>query len=359
MMMKGMGKSIWSCAECEAKDADMRAVLTSMNQIKTKLNTIEKSQSDQEAERAKVLEGLKTVEEVAKRMGKIEEVQAKQEQKLTKHDEAIKKTTQRQEEDEQRIRKLEEQVKKVDHTGVNLRQCNAVVKEVREIEKRVKNVIVFNVPDSAGEDAEEKKNRDMEKVKSILGEIGISDIVLTDAVRIGKPGGRYPQQLLVTLQSEVERERIISKCRDHEPLKDGVFITRDRTYNQRQEAKLLRSEKENTEGGEEGRGSRGGGGGGSERGRGRPRGRGRGRGGGASRGARGGRINDSESRKRRNSGEVVRVSESEDDSKRQRTEAGGDEGGGGAVGGGGAEGGGEGGGTSDSMLGAVGGEPSF
>ena len=71
-------------------------------------------------------------------------------------------------------------------------------------------------------------------------------------------------------------------------LKNNAFITRDRTFNQRQEAKLVRGEKaENEEVGqpEVGRGGRGG------RGRGRPRGTGvKGGGGrGVGRGGRGGR----------------------------------------------------------------------
>ena len=39
-MMKGMGKSLWSCGECEAKETDMKAVLDSMRSIKSDLSTI-------------------------------------------------------------------------------------------------------------------------------------------------------------------------------------------------------------------------------------------------------------------------------------------------------------------------------
>ena len=132
-------------------------------------------------------------------------------------------------------------------------------------------------------------------------------------VRIGK-AGRHPRQILIVLRSGDECERILKKCRDGPKLRDDVFIMRDRTFKQRQEAKLFRIEKEKEEkNGEQPQpGSVRGGGG---RGRGRPRGRG-------GRGGRGGRFPDSASRKRRNSDDTEN-SNDVDESKRQRTGGGG------------------------------------
>ena len=130
-------------------------------------------------------------------------------------------------------------------------------------------------------------------------------------VRIGK-AGRHPRQILIVLRSGDECERILKKCRDGPKLRDDVFIMRDRTFKQRQEAKLFRIEKEKEEkNGEQPQpGSVRGG-----RGRGRPRGRG-------GRGGRGGRFPDSASRKRRNSDDTEN-SNDVDESKRQRTGGGG------------------------------------
>ena len=85
-MMKAMQRSLWVCRECEAKETDMKAVLQTVKSIKTELDTVTKRQKEQETERAKVVEGLKLVESVAKRMEKVEEKQEKQEQQLAKHE---------------------------------------------------------------------------------------------------------------------------------------------------------------------------------------------------------------------------------------------------------------------------------
>ena len=69
-MMKTMGKSYWTCNECEGKDADMKAVLELMKSIKTEPSSIKEGQAEQQAEREQVLEGLKAVEAVAKKTQK-------------------------------------------------------------------------------------------------------------------------------------------------------------------------------------------------------------------------------------------------------------------------------------------------
>ena len=310
-IMKSMGRSLWTCNECEGKDADMKAVLESMKSIKSELCTIKEGQAEQQAERAEqqaeraqVMEGLKAVQAVAKKLEKIETVQTKHEERLGKHDDAILRNTQKWEEGEERLKKLEEQMKKKpDQNVFDMRRCNAVVKEVREVEKRVRNIVMFNVPDSKEKEEKDREKEDAGKVEGVLKELGLEAIRPKNICRIGKVGGNYPQQVLVSLQTVDECESIIKKCGEGASLKDNVFIKRDRTYNQRQEAKFFRSEQ--TASGMVGQSETGGRGG---RSRGRPRGRGvggrggggRGAGvrGGGGRGGRGGKGNDSESRKR-------------------------------------------------------------
>ena len=73
----------------------MKAVLESMQSIKSELGTLKNGQAEQkaeqQAEREQVLEGLKAVETVVKRLERVEDVQEQQGQRLSTHDDAIKK----------------------------------------------------------------------------------------------------------------------------------------------------------------------------------------------------------------------------------------------------------------------------
>ena len=334
MMMKIRGKSFWTCGNCEAQDADMKAVVDSVNLMKkgqeeqkTELRAIKKGQEEQRAERVKqreerekVIEGLKVVEAVAKKLERIEEKQEIHEQRLSSHDDAIVKNTRKGEEGERRIKELEDRMEKLEKTEKTgeetseTRQFNAVVQEVREIERREKNIVVFNVAEPTEEEEEARNKADSEKISEILKELSCDDISPTRVVRIGK-AGRHPKQLLVILRSVEECDKVMKKCREGGKLKDDNFITRDHMFKQRQEARLFRVEKEKEERNE--LSSQPGTVRGGARGRGRPRGGGRGRGG------RGGRGADSASRKRRNSDETENPTDVDDESKRRRTGGGG------------------------------------
>ena len=105
MMMKIRGKSFWTCGNCEAQDADMKAVVDSVNLMKkgqeeqkAELRAIKKGQeehrmerAEQQAERKKVLEGLKAVEAVAKKLQEIETKQEKHDERLNQHEDVLEK----------------------------------------------------------------------------------------------------------------------------------------------------------------------------------------------------------------------------------------------------------------------------
>ena len=224
---------------------------------------------------------------------------------------------------------------KFDQNVFDLRRCNAVVKEVREVEKRVKNIVIFNVPDSKEKEEKDRGKEDERKVGMVLKELGFEAIQPKSIGRIGKSGGKYPQQILVILQTVDECEGIMKKYGEGVTLKDNVFITRDRTFNQRQEAKLFRTEQtlngtaaqSETEGrggrsrgrprggGAGGRGAGGKGAGGKGVGGRGGGGRGRG-GGGRGGGGRGAMGNDFESRERKRN---LSDESDEDEAKRQKT----------------------------------------
>ena len=184
-----------------------------MKLIKSELGTIRQSQEEQQTEREQVLEGLKAVEAVVKKLDRIEAVQETHEQRISTHDEEIKTNSLKREEGEKRIKKLEDQVRNIDPQTFDLRQCNAVAKEVREIEKRVKNVVFFNVPEAAGEEEENEeaqKKADREKVRDILKEMDLEDIWPSNVTRTGKTG-RHPKQILTTLKTTEDCERVMKK----------------------------------------------------------------------------------------------------------------------------------------------------
>ena len=102
-MMKVMGKLFWTCKDCEAQDADMKAVIDSVKLMKkgqeeqkAELRAIKKGQEEQRKERAeqqeewkKVIEGLKAVEVVAKKLEEIETKQEKHDERLNLQEDAI------------------------------------------------------------------------------------------------------------------------------------------------------------------------------------------------------------------------------------------------------------------------------
>ena len=327
-MFKSMGKSLWTCNDCERNAANMQSVVTSIKSMNTELSAIRKKQekqeveqSEQKEERKKVMEGLKVVEAVAKKLEQIEETQEKHEERLKGHDDAIEKNTRKGEEGEDRIKKLEERMEKIEKIGKkgnetdNHRQFNDVVQEVREIERRDKNIVVFNVPETTEGEEEERTKADGDKITEILKELTCDGISSSKVVRIGKTG-RHPKQMLVIFKSVEECEQVLRKSREGPKLKNDVFLTRDRTFRQRQEAKRFREAKENEERNQEMSAEQPQPVGGRGRGRGRSRG-----GGGRGRGGRGGRVTDSASRKRRNSGESETVTNVDEESKRRRTGA--------------------------------------
>ena len=239
-MMKAMQRSLWVCRECEAKETDMKAVLQTVKSIKTELDTVTKRQKEQETERAKVVEGLKLVESVAKRMEKVEEKQEEQEQQLAKHEVAINSNSRKCAEGEKKMKGLEDRMEKIeksDHNSFDMRQVNAVAKEVREMDKREKDLNFFNVPEAKEGEEDDVRREDGVKIKKIFQELGRGEIQPTDYRRIGKTG-KYPRKILMTLSKTEEGEKVMKRGREGPALADNIFITRDRTFNQRQEARL-------------------------------------------------------------------------------------------------------------------------
>ena len=307
-MMKKMGKSMWKCRPCEEKCKNLQSVLESLQQD---MITIKKGQEDQQAERVKVMEGLEQIKDVANKIDGIEKVQNENIARLDAHDDAIQKNTEKMKEMEKKANDMEQRVKSLDGETVNIRQTNAVVREIREIEKREKNLIFGNIPEPTQTEAGDRKKQDEERVDELLRELGVAELRPVKVIRVGQVG-RYPRKALAIFSSVEHCERVLEKA-EQVKLANDIFITRDRTYNQREEARLFRLEREKEE-------NEGNSGTQAERGRARRRGRPPGRDNGSVRGrgttkTRGGAKGPRgarESRKRKNS-------EDDDVAKRLRT----------------------------------------
>ena len=237
-MMRSIEKGFWSCKECESKNADLKAVLDSMKTIKTELGTIKEGQAE-------------VVEAVVKRLDRIEDVQEKQEKHLSAHEVAIKKNTKKVEEGDRRVTRLEEQVEKISQNmsgeAVMMRQTNAVVKEILEIEKCGKNLIFGNVPEPSSDNADDETAKDENQLSEIFKELGLDEIKPTKVLRVGKKA-HYPRKVKVIFRTQEDRDKVLDRG-ESVKLAKGIFITNDRTYNQRQEARLYREEKEREEAG--------------------------------------------------------------------------------------------------------------
>ena len=342
-MMRDLENSFWKCKECITKGKSLQSTLESIQhelstikkgqseqlgereKVIEELNSIKKGQEEAHAERRQVIEGLKKVEDIAKRMDKVEEAQAANKTRLDEQAETIRANTEEVEKVTKKTKELEGRIEKMDGEAPNIRQTNAVVKEIREIEKREKNLLFCNIPESTSTETEERIKHDKEKVMEIMKEMKIEDVKPLKVIRVGHEG-RYARKTLAIFKTMEECERIVRGAEDT-VLTNDVFVQRDRTYNQREEARLYRleREKEEREGIPMARGNRRGGARGTNP-RGRPRGRGSMRGRGAT-----GRLAGSasrarsDSRKRRNSDEGENAKRRKTGDERDETQKDGEE----------------------------------
>ena len=237
-MVRGLG--FWTCKECETKSSDMKAVLESMNSIKTELDTIKEGQAEQQVEREQVIVGLKAVEAVAKRMEVIEKTQTEHGERLREQEEVTKTHKEKIEKTEERTSAIEKRLEKMDSGAVNVLQTNAIIRELREIEKGEKKLIIANLPESKEEDSGERKKEDEKRVAEVFKGLKVENCKPLNVIRVGF-GGRYPKKVLVILRSVEDAEKILQSA-EKTTLPNDIWLARDRTWNQREEGRLRREE---------------------------------------------------------------------------------------------------------------------
>ena len=300
-MAKLMEKDVWCCGECEGKTAVMKTVLDKIETLHTEMVVIKKGQEGQQIEQERVLEGIKVVETVVKRMESIEKTQADQGERLLEQEASTRKINDKIQETDERTTAIEKRLAEIDSDAVSVRQTNAIIREMRQLEREEKNLVISNLPESIENEAEERKKEDEKRVSAVLAELKNEQIKPTNVIRIGRGN---PRKLLVIFRTTDECKRILQSA-EKATLQNDVWLSRARTWNEREEARLFREEK----GKEEAEGA-------APPQRGRPRGSGKGPGpsktGNGSVRGRSSRQDESGSRKRQRSGE-------EDNSKWRRT----------------------------------------
>ena len=247
-MMRNSGQALWECSSCGAKSADLKSVLDSIQNIHSEMVVIKQNQDGQKVEQERMLEGIKKVETVVKRMEVIEKVQADHGKRLDEQEVRTQKNTKNIDETEQRTSAVERRLERLEADGVSVKQTNAIIRELRAIDRADRNFLIANLPESKEEEAVARKKEDEKLVAEILKELNLEQIKPVKVLRVGF-GGRYPKKVLVILNSVEECEKTFRKA-ETTVLSNNVWLARDRTWNQREEGRLMREEKAQEEAGD-------------------------------------------------------------------------------------------------------------
>jgi hypothetical protein len=118
------------------------------------------------------------------------------------------------------------------------------VEEVRDRDRRKTNILMFNVPESSSEKAEERIVHDKSEVDAVLEELGVKDDVnFSKPVRLTKSKNPAyadkPRPLRIRVNSEEERRKVLQAAKNMEETKKfklkTIFMKRDMTPLERQE----------------------------------------------------------------------------------------------------------------------------
>ena len=116
------------------------------------------------------------------------------------------------------------------------------VNEIEEREKRRKNIMIFNLPESSAATTDDTAIEDKEKIDEI-GKILETTIEATKAVRIGKKETGKVRPLKVILPNRISRDALLSKAKNLRKSEDemakNLVLKMDLTPTQRLEEKKL------------------------------------------------------------------------------------------------------------------------
>ena len=227
-MLNGTLGSSWKCKTCRKNNSqltnssDLNGILLAMK------NSMEEDRQERRTQISEINEKLHSISGLTTKVEKIET-------EIATHDDRLSKLE----------TKIETKIEKSKPGEIDVRQTNAIIRELREIESREKNLIFSNIPEPVSQLPENRKQEDLEKTLNILKALEITDIMPIKVIRVGKKGN-YPRKLLVITHSTSNCEKILEKA-ETTRLDNNVFISRDRTFNQREEARLYKEEKDKSE----------------------------------------------------------------------------------------------------------------
>ena len=131
--------------------------------------------------------------------------------------------------------------------------------EMEEREKKKKNIVIYNVPESQHNDPKERQSDDVARCLDIFqNSLKVTEFQVEKVVRLGRrENNERKRPLLVKMTSETEKQKILSSAKnlktETEPWKKHLGISRDMTPMERiQEVGLRRELKEKRERGEQG-----------------------------------------------------------------------------------------------------------
>ena len=121
---------------------------------------------------------------------------------------------------------------------------SSVLAEEKERSKRQLNLIVHNLEEASGDDAEACKHQDIKKTADIFRHLGVK-ATINNVLQLGKKGDKS-RLLKVTVNSDKEKAAILRCCTrlHHDSTPSSfrkIYITPDFTPQQQKENKLLRS----------------------------------------------------------------------------------------------------------------------
>ena len=129
----------------------------------------------------------------------------------------------------------------------NIQKCfENIQSEKEEQEKRKRNLVVSNMPESEAQTGEDRKKEDITKLTDIIKEELRIHVKVQNAFRAGKKQENRPRLLIVTLESEACKWDVLKAARllresDNETVRN-MYINKDMTVQERDQNKKLREE---------------------------------------------------------------------------------------------------------------------
>ena len=122
---------------------------------------------------------------------------------------------------------------------------SATMAEVNHRAEKRRNVVVFGMKESASAAPADRIRHDRQQFTELMESIGVP-VEIAEATqrnaRLGKPVNNQNRPMLVTLQSEVDKDRILDKARVLRTKAGSVSIKPDLTEMQRDDDRKLREE---------------------------------------------------------------------------------------------------------------------